>query len=33
VAQAIRTIQILLSLNPPDGESYRELLRNLEAGT
>jgi len=33
VVLAIRTIQIILSLNPPDGDSYRELLRNLESGT
>ena len=29
---AARTIQTILSLDPPDSEGYRELLRNLEAG-
>ncbi len=30
--EAARTIQIIISLNPPDAEGYKELLRNLEAG-
>jgi len=32
VREAARTIQIIISLNPPDVEGYKELLRNLEAG-
>ena len=33
VREAIRTIQIIVSLHPPDVSGYEELLRNLEAGT
>ena len=33
VREAIRTIQIIVSLHPPDVSGYQELLRNLEAGT
>jgi predicted Zn-dependent protease len=29
---AARTIQTILSLDPPDSEGYHELLRNLQAG-
>jgi tetratricopeptide (TPR) repeat protein len=29
---AARTIQTILSMDPPDSEGYRELLRNLESG-
>jgi tetratricopeptide (TPR) repeat protein len=29
---AARTIQTILSLDPPDAEGYHELLRNLQAG-
>jgi len=32
VREAARTIQIIISLNPPDVDGYKELLRNLEAG-
>jgi tetratricopeptide (TPR) repeat protein len=30
--EAIRTIQTILALEPPDREGYEELLRNLESG-
>jgi DNA-binding SARP family transcriptional activator len=29
---AARTIQTIISLDPPDAEGYHELLRNLQAG-
>ncbi len=32
IADAIRTIQSILDLNPPDLEGYQELLRNLRSG-
>jgi tetratricopeptide (TPR) repeat protein len=32
VEAAARTIQTILSLDPPDSEGYHELLRNLQAG-
>lgn len=32
VEAAARTIQTILSLDPPDSAGYRELLRNLQAG-
>jgi len=31
IQDAIRTIQTIVDLEPPDSEGYRELLRNLEA--
>jgi tetratricopeptide (TPR) repeat protein len=32
VQDAIRTIQTIVDLDPPDAEGYRELLQNLKAG-
>jgi tetratricopeptide (TPR) repeat protein len=32
VREAIRTIKTILSMNPPDTEGYKELLKNLESG-
>jgi tetratricopeptide (TPR) repeat protein len=32
IQDAIRTIQTIVDLDPPDVEGYEELLRNLEAG-
>ncbi len=32
VREAIRTIKTILSMDPPDTEGYRELLKNLESG-
>lgn len=32
IPDAIRTIQSILDLNPPDLEGYQELLRNLQSG-
>ncbi|OGO18549.1 MAG: hypothetical protein A2Z14_19260 [Chloroflexi bacterium RBG_16_48_8] len=32
VREAIRTIKTILDMKPPDQESYKELLKNLESG-
>ncbi len=32
IPDAVRTIQSILELNPPDLEGYQELLRNLQSG-